>query len=252
MDQEKIIEDLQKQINKSWPFKDKCNEIADLLYYQYIYEENDEGCGDLMLEWIKSRFWGLLVRDHIPIFEEIHQILTSKKNIDEKNRYTYGDVDVSVWVEKVKNPKDMKVIASTRHCSGADDNTHLYILKNSKIGIPEFDSKNMFLEFKCRTVWSRQNKRGGYRVAKSKEHPNGWFSWGDDRDIKLPSINTYRERDFNFSYGDCRDKGHVFTFKNFSGPELDHPDWHENRISHSLWCLRSHLEALKDYDINKC
>ena len=235
---------MEKQGN--WPFKNKCDEIAELLYREYIAENNregedSEGCGDLMLEWIKESFWGKIVKDHIPTFHQIWNILNEKGHIGEKNSYTYGDIDVSVWIEKVKNPTDQKVIASIRHCSAADDNTHLYIL--SGLEFPEYSSTFEF--FRCRTVWPRQNKKGGYRVAKSKKYPTGWFSWGDDRDIKRPSINTYRERDFDFSYKDCRDKGHVFTFHN---NRCDHVHWHENRIPHALQIFRWHLDALQDHE----
>ncbi len=234
---------------RNWPFKNKCDEIADFLYCEYIAEEkrggrNSEGCGNLMLEWIKKRFWGLLVKDHIPIFNQTWDLLNEKGHVGEKNRYVYGDIDVGLWIEKVEDPTNKKVIASTRYCSMADDNTHLYIMSGLK------DSQFPFLfSFLCRTVWPRQNKKGGYRVIKSKEHPTGWFSWGDDRDIKIPSIHTYRERDFDFSYRDCRDKGHVFTFKN---GECDNAHWHENRIPHALWSLREHLAALQDYEANRC
>jgi hypothetical protein len=251
-DAEKIVKiDKELRALNNWPFQDKCNEIAELLYCQYKAEENreggnSEGCGDLMLEWIKSRFWGYIVADHIPVFHSVYDILKAKNHIGQKNCYTYGDIDVGVWIEKVKNPDDKRVIASTRYCSCADDNTHLYILSGF--------ASELYLDFRCRTVWPRQNSRGGYRVAKSDEHPTGWFSWGDDRDIKVPSINTYRKRNFEFGYNDCRDKGHVFTYTKsiVTGPRLDNPHWHEMRIPHALQGLRWHLAALENYEENKC
>jgi hypothetical protein len=227
---------------KNWPFKNKCEDIADLLYCQYVAEENrdgeeSKGCGDLMLEWIKDRFWGQIVEDHIPTFRAVYNILLKNGNTSQKNCYVYGDLDVGIWIEKTKNPKDKKVIASTRYCSMADDNTHLYIMTGLKfvdMDPPDFN----FLKFYCRTVWPRQKKEK--------------FHFGDDRDIKIPSLRTYQERDFKFSYQDCRDKGHVFTYNAFMGPSLDKAHWHETRIPHALQALRWHLEALKDYERNKC
>ena len=236
---------------KNWPFKNKCDEIAELLYCQYNAEENREGgkdssgCGDLMLEWIKERFWGLIVKDHIPIFHQIWDILNERGHAGEKNAYVYGDIDVGLWIEKVKNPKDKKVIASTRYCSVADDNTHLYILS----GIEFEHDFPMGFKFRCRTVWPRANNKGGYKCVKSVKYPDGWFSWGDDRDVKTPSINTYRERDFDYSYGDCRDKGCVFTYED---EKCDHADWYESKIPHALTVFRWHLEALQDYEANRC
>ena len=104
----------------------------------------------------------------------------------------------------------------------------------------EFSSGFNFL---CRTVWPRANYKGGYKVAKSEKHPDGWFSWGDDRDIKIPSINTYRKRDFEYFYKDCRDEGHVFTYEN---EKCDKASWHEKNISPALMYFRWHLDALQD------
>jgi hypothetical protein len=223
------------ELKENWPFKNKCDEIGEFLYCQYKKEdapaggEDREGCGDLMLEWIKSTFWGLVVRDHLKIFEKTWQLLNDGKHIGKSNAFRYGDADVDVWIEKVKNPQDKKVIASIRYCSMADDNTHLFIMTGLKL-YPQYPE---FIKFLCRTVWP-QEKKGNYE-------------WGDDRSIEIPSIETYRKRDFEFSYRDARDKGHVFTYNQmFSNrPELDKPHWHENRISHGLRTLRWHLEVLE-------
>lgn len=236
--------------NAHQTFKERCDEMGDTLYDQYYVEENSEGsnsegCGDQMFEWVKARFWGRLVEDNMKIFHQVWKILDEKGNIGKKHEYVYGDIDVGLWIEKVKNPLDKKVIASTRYCSMADDNTHLYIMSGLEY-IKEFPS---FLNYKCRTVWPRASYRGGYKVAVSEEYPDGWLRWGDDRDVKVPSINTYRSRDFNFSYGDCRDKGHVFTYE-FGA--CDNPHWNESRISYALRDLRWHLDALKDYEENRC
>lgn len=235
--------------SKSWPFKEKCDRIANKLFKEYIAEEKrGEGCGSLMLEWTKDRFYGLIIQEHVSVFNSVWNILTERGNVGQSNRYVYGDVDVGVWVEKVKNPNDKKVIVSTCYCSCADDNTHTYILTG-------FDSEHFgqkFLEFKCRTVWPIQNSRGGYRVKKSKDYPNGWFSWGDDRDIKIPSIKTYRDRDFKFSYGDSRDKGFVFDYRvAYDGPSSESSSRSEKEILYALRSLNTHLLMLSDYESNK-
>ncbi|KKK46864.1 hypothetical protein LCGC14_3161010, partial [marine sediment metagenome] len=85
-----------------------------------------------------------------------------------------------------------------------------------------------------RTVWPRQNSRGGYRCEPCKEYPNGWFSWGDDRDIKTPSIRTYRDRNFEYSYQDCRDKGYTLTLIDFGGPKIEWATTHQSRIQHAI------------------
>jgi len=200
--------------------------------------------GDLMLEWAKSRFYSLLVRDHIPIFLEVWKVLSEKGHTSEENCYTFNDLDMHIWIEKVKNPKDKKVLVGRNSSICRDDNTYLYIL--SSVYYADL------MEFKCRTVWPKQNKNGGYRVTITEKNPTGWFSWGDDRDIKTPSLKTYQERDFEFSYGDCRDKGHIFSYENcFGKHNLDKPTWHENEIIHALKELVYYHNTLKDYEGNK-
>ena len=189
-----------------------------------------------MIEWIKDKFWGRIIIDHVPILHQIWDILNEKGHIGEKNAYVYGDIDVGVWIEKVNNPDDKKVIASTRYCACADDNTHLYIMNNYQY----FEDCPMLFHFLCRTVWPREK-----RTRYGKEYSR----WGDDRDIDIPSINTYRKRNFKFSYSDCRDKGHVFTLE---GEKSDKSTWSENRISHALTLFRWHLDALQSYEENKC
>lgn len=224
------------------PFTDRCKANGYKLYRRYMREQGGgRDCGKLMLEWENESFWGHVVKRHIPVFNKTYKILKDHGYFGQSNSYQYGDADVDVWIEQAK---DKKVIASTRHCSCADDNTHLFIMNDAR--------HNIFGDFRCRTVWPKQNKRRGYRVKKSKKYPTGWFSWGDDRDIKIPSIATYRARNFDFSYGDCRDKGYVFTYTNF--PEGEHkvekPDMY--KIEHGLWQLGIHLQNLQDYEANKC
>ncbi len=222
------------------PFADRCADNGYKLYRRYMREQaGGRACGKLMLEWENQSFWGHVVKSHIPVFNKVYKLLAEHGNFGKSKAYQY--FNTPLWIEQAK---DKKVIASIRENSCADDNTHLFIMNDSR--------HSFFGDFRCRTVWPKQNKRGGYKVKKSKKNPTGWFSWGDDRDIKIPSITTYRERNFEFSYGDCRDKGYVFTYSNF--PEGDHkvenPQMYE--IDHALWVLRLHLENLQDYEGNQC
>jgi hypothetical protein len=249
MEKKKLSKEERKRVLKKimgktlkHPFADRCKDNGYKIYRRYIREEaRGVGCGKLMLEWENETFWGYVVKKHIPVFNKVYKILKEHGNIGQKNAYTYGDIDVSVWIEECK---DKKVIASIRHCSCADDNTHLFIINDARY--------SGYGDFKCRTVWPKQNKRGGYRVQKSKKYPTGWLSWGDDRDIKVPSITTYRERNFYFSYGDCRDKGYVFTYTNFPEGDPKVVKVEMYKIEHALWTLRCHLEMLQDYEANEC
>lgn len=188
-----------------FPMMEKAERIAENLYRQYnIEERGGRECGNLLLEWIKEHFWGIVISKHIPIFEKVWTIL-DKKGYTKRNKFIYGDIDVGLWVEYPKNTSK-KVIVSTRYCAMADDNTHIFILDKEILN---------WVKFRVATVWPRENSKGGYKVKKSKKYPDGWFSWGDDRDIKIPSLNTYRKRDFHYGYYDCRDKGHCFFYKDY-------------------------------------
>lgn len=209
------------------------NRIGDLLYRHYrIAErgENAEGCGALLLEWTVRRMLMKVIADSVPVFRETWRRLYEGGHIGEPKRLVYGDIDVGVWIERTKDAR-RKVIASTRYCSCADDNTHLYILSG--------DEKNW--TFVCRRVWPRENRRGGYRVAVSKKYPDGWFSWGDYRDIKTPSLATYRRLDFDTFSG--RD-GWVFSTSRF-GKHFFQPDGGLEApvVFNALQALRWHFQA---------
>jgi len=205
------------------------SEIAKSMYNLFT-RETDRECSGYAIRLVNQEFWGLVVQDHVPIFNEVYKILQEKGNIGRSNKYVYGDIDVGVWVEPVKD-KNRKVIASTRYCSMADDNTHIYITEHQDIPV--------LFKFICKTAWPRQKKR-----------KTSWGVFGDHRDIDIPSIATYRKYDFKFGYNDCRDKGYVFKYTTILGPDVEYPENYE--IGIALRALKEHLEVLKDYDKNKC
>jgi len=213
-------------LNKNWPFKNMCEDLGDLLYCLYTKEEKRNGCGNLMLDWIKSRFWGRVIEDHIPIFNEAFNLLKRYEHDSYKNGIEFGDWDSTTWYEEVEGDdfQFTQVILSKSHCSCNGDDTHIYI-RSGCIPIPECN------KFLCRTAWDKQKKNR--------------FSFGDHRDIELPSVHTYRRHNFNFGYGDARDKGHVFSYKGSIGG-VDNPGWHETKIPTGLQILKYHLVNLKE------
>lgn len=210
------------------PMMIKAKRLAKSLYKAYKFEEKrGKGCGDLLLEWVKEVYWGIIVKEHIPVFDEAWQLLHNRKHT-KKNKFVYGDIDVGVWIEYPKN-KNKKVIISTRYCSCADDNTHIFIYDKSSIPKEYFN----WDKFRAATVWPRQiNSKLG-------------IDWGDDRNIDLPSLNTYRKRDFHYGYYDCRDKGHSFLYEAIN-ERVEKASWDEGRIERALWTLRGHLQALQE------
>jgi len=206
-------------------FQERCDKLGDQLYEMYTHEETGKGCdgmGDLLLECAKSKFYGRLVQDHIPAFLELYQILEKGKHFSRKNSISVGDLDGDIWVEKIKG---LKVIIATNHCVCRDDSTLIFI----------FEENSFRTKFLCRRVWARQKKKG------SECH--------DHRDVDIPSIQTYRDFNFNFGYGDARDIGHCFSYSHYaysqSNQRLDKPDWHEKEISIALRDIKYFLYSAK-------
>ncbi len=213
-------------------------EIAELLYNAYKASD----CGNYMVERVKKLYYGMMVKDNIPKFLAVYDVLVANGH-DAKNPYVYGDMDQGVWYEK--SPDEItKIIATERYCSCADDNTHIFILKdfgwdqwfNEKHKVKQEDYR-----FSCMTAWPRQKNN-------SKKH----HQWGDHRDIEHPSINTYRKHKFKFGYEDGRDEGYSFNYETITG-NVEDAHWKESRILYALDILNYDYEAMvNNYAEYKC
>lgn len=213
------------------PMMIKAKKLGRSLYRAYIQEEKaGRNCGNLLLDWIKESFWGSLVKDHLPIFNELWELL-NKKGHTRKNPFGYGDIDYDVWVEYPKD-NNKQVIVSICYCACADDNTHIFIY-DKELSDPKIYSTYDWSKFRVATVWKRQKSNDRW--------PNDEY----DRNIDVPSLSTYRKRDFRYGYYDCRDKGHVLLYEAHS-ERVEKASWSETEIYWALWNLRSHLRALKD------
>lgn len=213
-------------IVKEQPMMITAKRISNSLYRAYKKEQPSD-CQDLLLEWVGECFWGRIVKEHIPIFKKTWKLLVEKGH-SKNNKFIHGDVDVGLWYEKLggkDNYKSRKVIVSERYCSMADDNIHIFVLD-------EYPTMPSFLKFKAVTVWPREKKS-------TLGH-----TWGDDRDIDVPSLNTYRKRDFDYGYNDCRDKGHVFKFEAINN-QVERSSWSSLKIPSALQTLRWDLGALE-------
>ncbi len=224
------IKEIKELLSKPFPMLDKAKKRAKQLYKDYNIEEKEgRDCGNLFLEWVSEHFWGMVVKEHIPIFHTNWEMLNSKGHT-KNNKFVFGDIDEAVWIEKTKD-KNKKVIVCERYCSMANNNIHIFIMEKP------FDN---WVTFRVATVWHREIKS------------ISGIKWGDDREIDKPSLNTYRKRDFHYGYYDCRDEGHCFKYeqrlKDVGTVEKAH--WRESEMKYALSSLVYHKEALKDkYDI---
>ncbi len=209
--------------------------LAEILYQSYK-KDQEADCQELLKKWIEEKFWGRIAEEHISELEEIWQLLHDKK-YTKNNKCGYGDIDGDIWVEYPKKNKKRKIIIHKSHCTFADNDTHIFIIEEGVFGIT----------LHIRTVWPRENNKGGYECEKSAEYPDGWFSWGDDRDIKIPSLNTYRNRDFKYSYSDCRDKGYVLTIDGMSmKSRVEFAGSMQSEIQHALWLIKNMKNWIED------
>lgn len=196
----------------------KARKLANSLYEAYK-QEPSKRCGDLIIENVKNYFWGALVKDMLPIFDQIWNILHAKKHT-KNNPFVYG-CDKSFWVEYPQE-KDKKVIISKNYFGGGENNTYIYIRKYNAI----------MSDLRVASVWPRQ-------IIEKFDTP-----FGDDRDISKPSLNTYRKKDYTFGYFDCRDMGHVLNYNKLT-QSVENAHESEEKIKHSMWLLEIHLESLK-------
>lgn len=221
--------------------------LSEILLRCYLKGDEAENCGDLLMEWTMDKFWGKVVNSYVPKLTEVWQWLYDNKR-DKNNTFDYGDADGSIWYEEIKQtekwPDRRKVIIHKSHCSCANDRTHIFILDDNDSAIGD--------KLRVRTVWDRQNSRGGYAVQKCKEWPDGWLSWGDDRDIKVPSLRTYRDRNFKFSYGDGRDKGYVLSLNGFGGPKIEWAMNNQDKIKHAIWLISYMFDMSESPDEYEC
>ncbi len=208
-------------------------EIAELLYNAYKASD----CGNYMVERVKKLYYGMMVKDNIPKFLAVYDVLVANGH-DAKNPYVYGDMDQGVWYEK--SPDEItKIIATERYCSMADDNTHIFILED--YSCDRLGMKYESIYFRCMTAFPRQKSKS------KKSH-----QWGDHRDIEQPSINTYRKYKFKYGYCDGRDETYCFNYETLTGCVED-AHWKESRILWALNTLNYDYEALvENYDEYKC
>lgn len=212
---------------KEQPMMLTARKLSNNLYRAYKKEQPHD-CQDLLLEWVGDCFWGKIVQEHIPIFHKTWDCLVEKGHT-KSNKFIYGDVDVGVWFENVKDKEkheNRKVIVSERYCSTADDNIHIFVLDDLSLTLGY-----NFSEFKAVTVWPREKKS------------ISGIDWGDDRNIDLPSLATYRKRNFNYGYNDARDRGHIFKWQGFTA-QVENSMWNSMRIPYALQTLRWDSEVI--------
>ncbi len=198
--------------------------LAEILYQCFTVDQSED-CEDLLSQWTQEKLWGKIVKQYIPTLKEVWQYLHDNK-YTKNNTLGYGDADGAIWVEyprqEEKWPDKRNIIIHRSHCTCADDDTHIFVLDDSKW-------VSMFSGLHVRTVWPRENSRGIHKYR------------------TIPSINTYRKNNFKSFYGDDRDKGYVLTLKEVSGtPSIDGASLHQGRIQSAIYLIGQMKDIITD------
>jgi hypothetical protein len=192
----------------------KAKKLANQLYKAYS-QQQETGCGELLLYWTKEVFWGKVAKTHLPIFAELWKIL-DKNNYTKDKPISLGDLDYSVWVEYPR-AENKKVIVSKCHCSCADNSTTLFIMDNDFSGNPKYG------KFVITTAWPKEKK--------CKMLGN----------VEQPSLKTYLDNDFATN----KEAGRVMLYEAFTSRVL-HANWKETEIARSLDELKWLLSEVKE------
>jgi len=198
-------------------------QVAKLLYEKYQQQEV-RGCGELLVEWTDDIFYGRLMADKIPLFDSLWVELRKRGHVSRRKSLEYGDIDASVWAEQKGS---IRIIINIRHCSMADNNTHIFIKDDP------YPGERLFLKFRVVSAWPRE-----------LHYPKKWGEEWSKR-VRLPSVHTHRRAGFKYGYEDVRDEGHVFAsgYRNGEGCFGNGP-----KILHAIWTLgviKDILEELK-------
>ncbi len=173
---------------------------------------DDRECTQLLLEWVEEQFWGHRIREYIPTFESIYSQLDDL-GARYDNRLIYGDMDYGAWVEPHST---LKIIGLECYCSGADNNTHLYILN------PEPDG---FSSFHVRTCYPR-----AHRNQYMKRY-GGWAG------LERASRSTYKTMGWLPQYGDGRDIGYILSYDEYAA-KVERGGM-SSHISHAMWTMET-------------
>jgi hypothetical protein len=203
-------------------FEDRCKKLGMALYKAYNAED-----GQLVIEYAKNVFWGQVIKDFLPVFEDVWSKLL-KGNHYKNNPFWHGDADYSVWIEKPK-ASHRKVIVSICHCSGNGNDTHIFIQDKSD----KNEILDEWIRFRIATAWDRQ-------VSRIKGH-----KFGDLRDIIKPSLRTFRDFDFSPLSRLRAEAGHILFYdSHFDQVENSHVT--ELYIPSALQTLDFTLKAFED------
>lgn len=212
-----------------------CLELFDL--------EDPKDAGQLYLEWLIEHYVGRKVAANIDDIKVIVEALKAK-GFTEDNPYDYNDCDNRLFYI----PHEEKLI----FCVETQNTRYIYILDGRKFHVRryydeyDFDGKKDKWELREVAVYNRK----GIRHAISNAF---WLSeqWSDCVDgnqyIVRPSLQYFKNCDFNLRYNDCRDAGYVLSFENLFNPRADGAAYHYTEIKSAFFQLRCTVREVAEF-----
>jgi len=217
-----------------------CLEMFDL--------EDQKDAGQLYLEWLVDHYVGRKVAANLDDIKAIAETLKTK-GFTEDNSYDYNDLDNRLFYI----PHANKLI----FCIETQNHRFIYILSTDTFH-PKFHIRRYYDEYDFegkKDNWgSREEEsylKGGIRKAIISA---SWLSelWSDclpgNSYSQRPSLQHFKDCDFNLQYSDCRDDGYVLSYGDLISPRADRALFFYPEVKAAFFNLRvaaSQLEEMK-------
>jgi hypothetical protein len=183
-----------------------------------VYEKLN--CPELDIEWTLEVFWANKIRNIIPTLEKIYSELV-KRNITEENKHDFNDDHI--WFVPDPRRENRRIFIHTAQ------NTNFIFVWDEKCTDPEL---GRYGRLHVRRYWDvlpepeyewdiKDDVTFKEKVAKHGKlwalRESGLENYADDVLDKpypdRPSLDFFKKSNFEFRYGDGRDKGYVLSYQ---------------------------------------
>lgn len=187
----------------------------------------DRGMQDYLNEKIYDAYYGMRVKTLIPKLTELHEKLESIGAISSDTSVWYGDMDAYIWIESSARHK---IIVIDNVVSCADEATHIISFDDTDNHVDDNGQWQSAHVVAVDRHDGSEKKRGD--------------QWKDHRDWAVATFKTYKDHDFNFGYGDGRDKNHVLGYDYIFTPRVENAMYSIPKIKFFMQELSWAYEAL--------
>lgn len=198
--------------------------------------------GQLYLEWAVEHFVGRKVQANLEDIKAVYEALKAG-GYTEKDYYEFNDMDNRLFYI----PHRSKMI----FCAESQNNRFIYILE-TKYGGVEFHIRRYYDEYHfdgAKDKWQRRDEKVYHEKGIHEAIANAsWLSehWSDcvegNQYPDRPSLQYFKDRNFDPRYGDCRDIGYVLSYGEFTEPKADRAIFYYPEVKMAFFDLRCAVE----------